>query len=494
MKLSACLIVRDEERFLDRCLASLHGIVDEICVLDTGSSDRSREIARTHGTLLGSFAWCDDFAAARNACLDMATGDWILQVDADEELVAPPPGELERILSGPATCHLVELELRGDRASERTWQPRLFRRDVRLRYRRALHETIMDALAEHHLPPPAECGLLLVHHGYVGDVVASRDKIDRNRRILRKVRDRGEADAYDFFKLAAALDAGPEPAPLAERTSAWSDCLSSGWATPPHVRAEWPWWPRACMAAATHLWSIGALEESCNQLDRLLQERPDDDVRLVRAHLDHECGHHARGLERTRSLAQGVRVHALCREALDGPAAALDGLPAVPRDFPALRARLLVSLGRASEAVNLLESSFDSLLGDAEAGLDAAVAMSMLGESATATSILSRPVPGSTMILLERAAWLERFSGVRRVRRARDTREAAEDVLDCALRNGRPEPFDQGFHLPAVRSVLADILERILLSGDEETIRRFASNCQAWEAVLPGVSRLVEGT
>lgn len=492
MKLSACLIVRDEERFLDRCLASLRGTVDEICVLDTGSRDRTREIARAHGAVLGSFEWNDDFAAARNACLDMASGDWILQVDADEELVAPRRAELERILNGRAACHLVELELRGDRASERTWQPRIFRRDPRLRYRRALHETILDALAEHHLPPPGKCDLLLVHHGYVGDVVASRDKIERNRRILRKVRDRGVADAYDCFKLAAALDAGPEPAPAAERTAAWTSCLSSGWATSPRIRAEWPWWARACMAAATHLWSVGALQESRSQLDRLLVERPDDGIRLARAHLDLASGHYKEGFERTRSLGQGVRVHALCREALEGPAGALDGLPAAP-PLPALRARLLVALGRASEAVKLLETSFDSLLGDAEAGLDGAVAMFLLGESAMARNILSRSVPGSAMILLERAAWMDRLSGARRNRHPRDVLEAAEDVLDGVLRERSPEAFDGGFHLPAVRIALAGILERILSSGDEATIRRFASGCHTWEPVLPGVSRLVEG-
>jgi glycosyltransferase involved in cell wall biosynthesis len=86
MKISACLIVKDEERHLDRCLSSLQGIVDEIVVVDTGSTDGTLEIAQSHGAVIGSFDWCDDFSAARNASLDLATGDWVLWIDADEAL------------------------------------------------------------------------------------------------------------------------------------------------------------------------------------------------------------------------------------------------------------------------------------------------------------------------------------------------------------------------------------------------------------------------
>lgn len=83
---SACLIVRDEEATLARCLISLLGAVDEIVVVDTGSQDRTVEIARKYGARVGEFPWQDDFAAARNAALDLATGDWVFSIDADEWL------------------------------------------------------------------------------------------------------------------------------------------------------------------------------------------------------------------------------------------------------------------------------------------------------------------------------------------------------------------------------------------------------------------------
>jgi tetratricopeptide (TPR) repeat protein len=83
-RLSLCMIVKNEEALLARCLDSVVGLVDEICVLDTGSTDRTVEIAASFGAKIGHFEWCDDFAAARNASLDLATGDWIIYLDGDE--------------------------------------------------------------------------------------------------------------------------------------------------------------------------------------------------------------------------------------------------------------------------------------------------------------------------------------------------------------------------------------------------------------------------
>ena len=84
--LSAAMIVRDEADVLDECLATAREYLDEICVVDTGSVDATRDIARSFGVRLGHFAWSDDFSAARNASLEMCSGDWIFVLDADERL------------------------------------------------------------------------------------------------------------------------------------------------------------------------------------------------------------------------------------------------------------------------------------------------------------------------------------------------------------------------------------------------------------------------
>ena len=93
--ITACLIVKNEERFLDKCLQSLQGTADQIVVVDTGSTDRTVEIARTHDAEIHHFEWCDDFAAARNFSLEKARGDWVLILDADEVLTPEGRKELQ---------------------------------------------------------------------------------------------------------------------------------------------------------------------------------------------------------------------------------------------------------------------------------------------------------------------------------------------------------------------------------------------------------------
>lgn len=94
VKLSLCMILKDEEFFLARCLDAIKDFVDEIVLVDTGSSDSSIEICRQYTDRVFEFPWIDDFSAARNYSLDQAEGDWILVLDADEIIV---PSDLESI-------------------------------------------------------------------------------------------------------------------------------------------------------------------------------------------------------------------------------------------------------------------------------------------------------------------------------------------------------------------------------------------------------------
>jgi hypothetical protein len=109
-RLSVCMIVKNEERFLGQCLASVKEIADELIVIDTGSIDRTVEIAREHGAQVGHFEWCNDFAAARNASIALATGDWILFLDADEELSPAEKQTLPTLLASNNTA-LIRLPL-----------------------------------------------------------------------------------------------------------------------------------------------------------------------------------------------------------------------------------------------------------------------------------------------------------------------------------------------------------------------------------------------
>ena len=86
MKINLVMIVRNEERSLERCLKSAEHLVDDIIIADTGSADRTKEIARNAGALVLEYEWNDDFSAARNFALDHSDGDWNLVLDADETL------------------------------------------------------------------------------------------------------------------------------------------------------------------------------------------------------------------------------------------------------------------------------------------------------------------------------------------------------------------------------------------------------------------------
>ena len=84
MKISACLIVKNEEKYLERCLNSIYKYVDEIIITDTGSTDKTLEIAKKYTDKIYFYQWIDDFASARNFCQSHANGDYILRIDADE--------------------------------------------------------------------------------------------------------------------------------------------------------------------------------------------------------------------------------------------------------------------------------------------------------------------------------------------------------------------------------------------------------------------------
>jgi glycosyltransferase involved in cell wall biosynthesis len=183
--LSATLIVRDEEAYLGSCLDSITRLVDEIVVVDTGSTDSSRAIAAAHGARTFEFRWQDDFSAARNFALDQATGDWILYIDADEQVRPYHQKALANELSDRRLCAAT---VRFCPQTGYTAYPelRLFRRDPRIRFQSAIHETIVPSIAGLVAAGEGRVGptqLTIDHFGYDGD---QRAKHSRNLPLLLK--------------------------------------------------------------------------------------------------------------------------------------------------------------------------------------------------------------------------------------------------------------------------------------------------------------------
>jgi GT2 family glycosyltransferase/Flp pilus assembly protein TadD len=187
-RLTVCLIAKNEEKFLGQCLASVKSLASQIIVVDTGSTDRTVEIAREHGAEVHSFAWNDDFSAARNEALNHATGDWILNLDADEELL---PEHRETILSEIQADAVMAYRLpiidKGREHEGCSYVPRLFRNAPALFFVGRVHEQIFSSIEARR----GQWGLenrfgkaALLHHGYTSEIVVSREKIARNLRLL----------------------------------------------------------------------------------------------------------------------------------------------------------------------------------------------------------------------------------------------------------------------------------------------------------------------
>jgi tetratricopeptide (TPR) repeat protein len=209
VRISACLIARNEAANLARCLNSLKGLVDEVVVVDTGSTDETVAIAHSFGATVGHFAWCDDFAAARNAALDLATGDWVLWIDADEELDPASAPALRKAVVRP---HFggFDLEIvnyvddRPDGGHILHYPMRLFRRLPQIRFTGAIHEQIQPSVAALGLPWARLDGARLLHHGYRPSALADGAKLARTRTMLESAVARDPSDGFQWFNLANA--------------------------------------------------------------------------------------------------------------------------------------------------------------------------------------------------------------------------------------------------------------------------------------------------
>ena len=185
-RLSAVLIVKDEEEVLGACLDALRSAVDEVVVYDTGSSDGTRDVARARGAVVVGGFWDDHFGDARNRALAHATGDWVLSVDADEVLTGDTAALRRGCASAPQGLVQVVVESStGGGSPHRSHPVRLFRRGG-FTWVGALHEYLVPvAGAPSVTASPSASGCHLQHSGYEPAVMASRAKAERNLAVAR---------------------------------------------------------------------------------------------------------------------------------------------------------------------------------------------------------------------------------------------------------------------------------------------------------------------
>lgn len=204
MMISVCMIVKDEAQYLENSLSSLAQYFDDIVVVDTGSTDCSKEIAGCFTNKIYDFQWISDFSAARNYSLQFAKYDWVLIIDADEELSFIDSTALSLLIAAhPTSIGRVE---RVDYIDDphgggiiREQISRLFRKEL-YEYRGIIHEQVSArsaAIPVKHFQVP----IRLNHIGYQTNILLNKDKIVRNITMLKTAIDDNPSDPYLHYQL-----------------------------------------------------------------------------------------------------------------------------------------------------------------------------------------------------------------------------------------------------------------------------------------------------
>ena len=186
LKISACCMVKNEEKNLPRSLDSLKSQVDEIVIVDTGSTDRTIEIAESYGAKIIEIPWKDDFSTPRNMAIDAAAGDWIIFLDADEYFVTPKKVRpaIENFSAKDAILipRINIDEASGNNEMSRDWCARIFKNAPHLRYRGLIHENITDIKHARLEYTFSNEDLTIYHTGYGTRIIES--KLRRNLALI----------------------------------------------------------------------------------------------------------------------------------------------------------------------------------------------------------------------------------------------------------------------------------------------------------------------
>lgn len=214
MKISACVIVKNEEKNITQWLNNMQQIADEIIVVDTGSTDNTLNILENAGITPYHFTWCNDFSAAKNYAIQQATGDWIVFLDADEYFDASSVQRFRTEMTryhvnkkiGAIMCQLINIDVDNkNKIIDTMIQVRIFRNNKDIYYKNTVHEQLVTKPGKYIMQ---KCfNFTIMHTGYSSTIV--RQKAERNLPILKQKekiavtkKDKGESylflmDAYN---------------------------------------------------------------------------------------------------------------------------------------------------------------------------------------------------------------------------------------------------------------------------------------------------------
>lgn len=205
LKISACYIAKNEAENLAKSIKSLKNQVNEIVVVDTGSTDNTIVVARRLGARVYSFPWQDDFSKARNFALSKAKGEWLVLLDADEYFTAKTAGNIRQVIrqaqqADGLLIQMVNYDVDKAEIQDYFYQLRIVCNQQGLHYEGKIHEELKlsdgKSMKFFRIPPEM---LEIYHTGYASSV--SRQKLERNLRLLQQALDNGksEADLARYF-------------------------------------------------------------------------------------------------------------------------------------------------------------------------------------------------------------------------------------------------------------------------------------------------------
>lgn len=199
--LSACLIAKDEEGMIEDCLLSLVPVADEVILNDTGSRDNTAELAESYGASVIRTQWKNDFSKSRNESIDIAQGDYILIIDADERLTEDSKTILRRELLKSGDAYLVTITNRSDGPFVVSLDiVRLFKNFPSYRFAGEIHEQIIQSIKG----PTFRSKIEMEHYGYSEIVSYAKDKRTRNILLLAD-KFAKDKEAYDLFQIGVEL-------------------------------------------------------------------------------------------------------------------------------------------------------------------------------------------------------------------------------------------------------------------------------------------------
>lgn len=210
LPISVCIIAKNEEQNIEDCLKPLRAYDWEIIVVDTGSADRTKEIAGKYADQVLDYAWCDDFSAARNYSIGQASHDTILVIDSDEYLKEIDIAEVLRLAEqNPASVGLLSREnhyqMNGTDSVYVDLVERLFSRKY-YHYEGIIHEQVRLKDSAHHTYKTYQIPLILNHSGYTGSEDALHEKALRNISLLKKDLKTHPDNPYTYFQIGQSYN------------------------------------------------------------------------------------------------------------------------------------------------------------------------------------------------------------------------------------------------------------------------------------------------